>query len=258
MRLDTFKHEFRQRYGFRFANCILFKTGELYNLETKQSKKFRNLDDALDYEIDGKTIRQRIDELTMDDLKLTLNGGRGSNYETHSFRFMDGSSGGSDQSVKDFNSRANTQVKQKSLNAALDVFRQMHAKDKLQEHAFAVDENGYVHKYVHGESSSVVIEGGKGEMIFHNHPSGGNFSKQDMLSTALTAEKGIVASGIYGDYIFVKTDKFKAANFVKAVNEAESKGRSYDDAIGKWLKAHQKEYGYTYQFRKAKGEGKSG
>lgn len=115
-----------------------------------------------------------------------------------------------------------------------------------------MDENGYVTSYVIGNKSSVPISGKRGEMVFHNHPSGGTFSKADMLSVSHSREKGIVASGKNGDYIFVKGGHFKANAFTKAVNTARPSGKSYDDAIDKWLRKNQKKYGYKYEFRKVK------
>lgn len=252
MTLGTFRYEFRRRYGVRFANCILFRNAELYNLETDESIRFRNLDAALEHEIGGKTIRKFIDEMTMEDLKLTLDGGRGASggLDQSTFKFQDSLDSGGRNDKRDFNSRANTQIKEKSVDAALKVFRQMHL-DNEREHAFSVDENGYVHNYVHGEAHSVAIVGRRGEIIFHNHPGGGTFSKADMLSTSLSAEKGIVASCVSGDHVFVKSDKFRANEFVKAVNKAQMRGYDYDDAVGKWLTANQKKYGYQYVFRKA-------
>ena len=50
--------------------------------------------------------------------------------------------------------------------------------DPEREHAFSVDENGYVHNYVHGDAHSVAIMGGRGEMIFHNHPVVEHFQSQ--------------------------------------------------------------------------------
>lgn len=252
MTLSTFRYEFRRRHGVRFKNCILFRNGELYNLDTEESIYLKNLDAALDYEIDGKSIRKIIDEMSMEDLKLTLDGGRGASAKLgqSTFKFQNAPKTNVRNDKKDINSRANTQIKEKSVDAALKVFRQMHL-DPEREHAFSVDENGYVHNYVHGGAHSVAIAGGKGEMIFHNHPSGGTFSKADMLSTSLSAEKGIVACCTTGDHVFVKTHKFRANEFVKAVNGAKMQGRDYDDAVGKWLTANQKKYGYQYEFRKA-------
>ena len=173
MTLSTFRYEFRRRYGVKFKNCILFRNGELYNLDTEESIRFKNLDAALDYEIEGKTIRKFIDEMSMEDLKLTLDGGRGASgeLEQSTFKFQDAASipnGKNDK--RDLNSRANTQIKEKSVAAALNIFRKMHL-DPEREHAFSVDENGYVHNYVHGDAHSVAIMGLPVYTIHHDIPS---------------------------------------------------------------------------------------
>ena len=67
----------------------------------------------------------------------------------------------------------------------------------------------------------------------------------------MSAERGIVASGREGDYIFVKTHKFNATGFTKAVKNATLRGKDYTDAADRWLKANQKKYGYKYSFKKA-------
>ena len=125
----------------------------------------------------------------------------------------------------------------------------------LSDHEFAyeVDADGYVHQYIEGATSSVAISAsakvGKGQktMIIHNHPSGGAFSDSDLISASMqTRAKGIIASGKNHDYKFEKGGHFKANSFIKAVKTAKMKGKDYDDAVDKWLKANQKKYGYTY------------
>ena len=184
--------------------------------------------------------------------------GRGSSKvggEEKEFKFGN-ASGGKGKTVRDLPARINTMVsiKNKNPEEVLKAFRKVHAlADK--ESAVTVDENGYVTQYVHGGKSSVAIQGRKGEMIYHNHPSGGAFSKADLVNTALEPSKGIVASGKGGDYIFTKTQKFKAEAFVKAVETAKLKGKDYDDAANKWLAANAKKYGYEYKYiKRRKGE----
>ena len=88
-------------------------------------------------------------------------------------------------------------------------------------------------------------------MVYHNHPSGGAFSKADLITTASTAARGIVASGKNGDYIFRKTQKFDSVGFQKAVNAAKTTAKDYSAGVDTWLKRNAKKYGYTYEFRKA-------
>ena len=163
-------------------------------------------------------------------------------------------SGGGGKTTPDLPARMNTKVdiKNKSPEAVLKAFRDAHVNDG-KESALTVDENGFVTKYVHGGNNSVAISGKKGEMVYHNHPNGGAFSDADLISTSLSPAKGIVASGKNGDYIFKKSNGFKADQFVKAVKSAKMKGKDYDDAVNKWLMANQKKYGYQYVFQKSGG-----
>lgn len=149
---------------------------------------------------------------------------------------------------KDFPSRVNIDIR--NPDKTLESFRKLHVNDNY-ESAFAVDSRGFVTQYVHGGATSVSIIGNKGEMIYHNHPSGGAFSDSDLLSAAITPARGIVASGKEGDYIFQKGTHFKANNFVKAVKSAQMQGKTYDEAVDNWLKKNQKKYGYKYIFKKA-------
>ena len=87
----------------------------------------------------------------------------------------------------------------------------------------------------------------------HNHPSGGAFSKNDMLATARDKGTGIVAIGSKGgDYYFRKTGHFKSAAFERAVKNAKMKGVDYDDAVRNWLgdKNRQKKFGFRFEFKK--------
>lgn len=80
MQLDRFKHEFKRLNGiYATDKMVLFRNPlELYSLTTgKVIASFDSLDDALRYEINGKTLEQRIGawtEITFPD----EHGGRGS------------------------------------------------------------------------------------------------------------------------------------------------------------------------------------
>ena len=107
--------------------------------------------------------------------------------------------------------------------------------------------------YVEGQAHSVAIGSrgkvGRGQktMILHNHPSGGHFSDADLISTSMDARsKGIVATSTKAQYIFEKGTHFKANSFIKAVKNANMKGKSYDDAVDKWLSKNARKFGYKY------------
>ena len=122
-----------------------------------------------------------------------------------------------------------------------------------EEHGFAVDEQGYITTYKHGNLSSVSWEPKelKDRLIYHNHPSGEAFSKADMSTTAQTGARGIVASGRYGDYIFIKTQKFDAVGFQKAIASAKTTAKDYNEGVDRWLRRNAKKYGFKYEFKKA-------
>ena len=260
MRIEAFKNEFRDVVAVPFgADHALFRQPlRLINLETGKERRFKSLEDALDVDVEGKTIAEYIEE--MDHISFEREGGRGGssglrNGENEStFKFGHAPHGrGSGNDVKDLPAKLNVRIpiNGKSPERALEEFRKLHALSNT-EFGVTVDPQGFITQYVRGGATSVGIWGKKGEMVYHNHPSGGAFSDSDLLSTAMSAEKGIVASGKNGDYIFVKNGgHFKAAAFMKAVRSAKMKGTSYDDAVDKWLTANQKKYGYTYVFKKA-------
>lgn len=254
---SVFLHEFKLSNAVKLTNTyILFRNPlELYNLETDKTIPFKNISQAYDFKIGDKTIFDIISNASIDIFKLHLDGGRGaSSGGNKQFRFSDAGSGGEkDNTRPDIPAKLNTKlsIKHKSVEGMLNEFAKLHAKSD-REYGATVDRDGYVTSYVIGNKSSVAINGKRGEIVFHNHPSGGAFSKSDMLSVSHSAERGIVASGKNGDYIFVKGGHFKTNEFVKAVNNARPTGKNYDDAIDKWLRKNQKKYGYTYDFKKSK------
>ena len=225
---------------------------EIWNEETNESVLFKTVDEALEYEIDGEKVKDiilRTDELHLPNIEGGRGAGSGSQKE---FKF-----GGANAKEDNYNplhpAYANTKIKNKSLEGALNEFKSKHGLAK-REWAYEVDEQGYVHQYVKGGKHSVgtLVNGrAKNTMIIHNHPSGGAFSDADLINTAnSTRRKGIIASGKNYDYKFEKGTHFKANAFTKAVKTATMKGKDYDDAVDKWLKKNQKKYGYKYSRKK--------
>lgn len=258
MRIEHFRYAFKRLNGFYLKeHIILFrKPLELWNEVTGESITFKTLDEVLDYELDGESVKAIIERT--DTLYIPpLNGGRGAGNGTQkSFKF--GSAGGEGKRTDKqlLPARANVKIKSKTLAGAMKEFREKHGASN-REWAYEVDDNGYVHQYVKGMAHSVNIGSrakvGKGQktMILHNHPSGGHFSDADLISTAMDGRsKGIVATSTKAQYTFEKGTHFKATQFVKAVKNANMKGKSYDDAVDKWLKANSKKYGYKYTKQK--------
>lgn len=260
MLIDVFKHEFKQRNGVMLTDSIVLfrKPLELYDMEsgkTLVSFKGTDLDAVLPLKINGKTVRTIIESWSAIPIVIRDGGrGSGSGIGDWSGKFGHAEGGrGSGYDESDLPARLNVRIgSTRSPEDMLKAFRDAHVNDAY-ESGVAVDEHGYVTRYVHGGATSVAIYGTRGEMVYHNHPGekGGNFSDSDLISTALSGERGIVASGKEGDYIFVKTHKFNATGFTKAVKNATLRGKDYTDAADRWLKANQKKYGYKYSFKKA-------
>ena len=251
-------------------DVILFRRPlELYNLTTGETLgKYKTLDDVLSIEIDDKTVADIING--WEHLPPTsFNGGGGSSSGmdayTHRGIPMGGGAGGGAGS-NDFPARFNglNRNGEASFEKTLDNFRSAHVNDNY-ESGITVDAQGFTTQYVHGGASSVSIGGSKGEITIHNHPSDGwpIFSGADLVSTASLREAGVVASSsrkgrgsdtakYAGDYIFTKSQNFKATEFIKGVKTANLKGKDYNDAVDKWLKANQKKYGYVYTYRPSK------
>lgn len=257
MKIEQFKQLFSDEVG---ANgfylipekevMVFRKPLQIWEAETNKEYLFENIEQFLDFVYDGISVRERIENMDM--LQVSLSGSTG-NQQTFKFGHAGDSGNGKDMSQTLFPAYANVRIKSKTLEGAMQEFHERFANENI-EWAYEVDPQGYVHQYKRGNATSVGIWGtNKNNMILHNHPSGGAFSDSDLISTSLSNEKGIVASGKNGDYIFQKNGgHFKATEFVKAVKTAEMKGKNYDDAVDKWLTANQKKYGYKYKFVKAK------
>lgn len=277
MQIDKFKQEFKGLNGvYATDRMVLFRDPlELYDLRTGETvATFGSLEEALNFEIDGKTLEQRVAAWT--EITFTLSGGRGSSGGGYEQKWPSaGGGGGADHTTPDLPARVNTLLgANRSYEDALKAFRDLHANAD-SEHAVTVDAQGFVTQYVHGNDTSVSISGiggtrpsraagWQGDMVVHNHPKMGwpTFSKEDMISTANDYSRGIVAvssregrseatAKYAGTYTFTKGHNFNATGFTKAINNATIKGNDYNDAVSKWLKANQKKYGYTYTFKKA-------
>lgn len=252
MRIDEFRYEFKRLNGVWITNdWMLFrKPLELWHKETGETIRFDSFEDMLEFELEDATMRQRIGALQS--IKIMLDGGRGSGSGMSTFKFGHAGGSGPDETTSLLPVRANLRIKTKTEEAAMAEFASRF-KNADKEWAYAIDELGYVHTYKSGNTSSVSWNPHelRKMLILHNHPSGGAFSDSDLITTATTGARGIVASGKHGDYVFKKGTHFKASAFVKAVKSAKMSGKSYDDAVDKWLKANQRKYGYVYRFNKS-------
>lgn len=254
MRLQEFRRYFKREISAWTIteDWVMFKPCELWNDKTDETITFKKLDDSFDFVIDGKTILEHIEEFKGQ--PLNLSGGRGAGSGTGGvfpFSGMPGGGDGADKTHPLLNAYMNTAIKERTVEGAIKAFGD---KYRNADHEFGavVDTMGFSHRHVEGNAHSVSISGGKGQIVLHNHPSGGNFSKADMVSISRGREAGIVASGKRGDYVFMKKHNFNGKAFEKAINSAKPRGKDYNDAVDKWLKANQKKFGYTYSFNKLK------
>ena len=244
--------------NFLFLNdtYIIFNDYELYNEKTFKSIENKSLEDLLKNKIKGKTIEQLIKE--KDAFYLRVNGGRGaiSNLLKGEMGFSS-APGRMAKSEKLLNAELN--IKQASGNSVDSVLKRFQSKygDANREYAIVVDENGYVHQHLKGGKHSVGVQGDKGEVIIHNHPSGSNFSKADLENVSSTKARGVIATSsnakVKGTYTFTKNENFKAKEFLKALNKASwDKKLGYNKGASQWLKKNQRKYGYKYTYKGVK------
>lgn len=222
MEKESFRKLLKQRNGVEVREYLfVFNDFEVYDALTEESRKYVTFDDMWDAE---QEVRASVDA-EKDGFTVTLDGGRGAGSSSGEMgggfkhaRDGGGKGGGGDKKAlfpAAFNA-ANATTK--SYNDTLRMFANKY-KNADHEYGVAVDSDGFVHKHVEGGAHSVTLVAKKGEMMLHNHPKGGNFSDTDLINTAKEASKGIVAVGSKKTYSFVKTNKFKAKEFIKAVKK---------------------------------------
>ena len=241
-------------------DLIIFNDFELYNFRTKESKKYKSLDELLN---DNPEVRKIIDET--EEFYLEWGGGRGSSSGSVKM------GGGFSNAGGNTNENNRTPLypaqlnldnrKGTSVEKVLDKFINKYGNAD-REYAVTVDENGYATQHIKGGKHSVGISGGKGETLIHNHPSGSNFSDADLKNFATTQIKSIVATSsnanTKGTYQITKGNKFDAKGFIKALSNAkwDINKYSYNTGADWWLKQNQNKYGYTYTSKGVKGAGK--
>lgn len=270
MQIDRFKHEFKRLNGvYATEKVVLFRNPlELYSLTTgKVIASFDSLDAALKYEIDGKTLEQRISAWSEIVFPVELGGRGGGSGMGFGGKWPSAGGGNSkDNTTPDLPARMNVKLKTaRSYAEMVQAFIDTHGSAEI-EHGVVVDAQGFATRYLHGNATSISgLTGNGSEIAIHNHPRDGwpNFSKEDVVNTALGTRRGIVAvstkagrgedtAKYAGTYTFTKGHHFDASGFVKAVNNANLSGKDYNDAVSRWLKANQKKYGYSYSYQKAK------
>ncbi len=250
MKLGRFKELLKSNNAIRINDeYIIFNDYELYSFVTMTGKQYSSIEELVK---DNSLIKGIIENTV--EFKLEYSGGRGSSSSTGS---MGGGfnharrNGKQVQGVVKYPAEFNTGVRFNSYEEALGKFQNKYKNADI-EYGITVDEQGFVHQHIQGGSTSVSISGNNGEMVIHNHPSGGNFSDSDLISTASTNSKGIVATSSNASkkstYTFTKTKSFNSKDFIKAVKKAKwPSNLSYNKGADWWLKKNQKVYGYTYK-----------
>lgn len=256
---SVFLHEFKKNGAVTLGVYVLwYKTLNLWNMDTDETIHFNDLDEALEYRIEGKAIKDIIADADMSLFDMVLNGGSGNGSPKQTFNFGHARhDGGNGKTESDLPARMNTKIKTKNEHSAIQAFRNQHnASDR--ESVIAVTSDGFVNGYAHGGATSVMFpKYNKGDLIVHNHPSGGHFSDTDLLSMSKSSIRGIVATTPKGYYKIDKGTHFQGENFAKAVKKASMSGVDYDDAVSKWLRRNQKQYGYKYTNYKDAGSKKT-
>lgn len=237
---------------------ILFNDLELYNFETEETIQFNNFNELLEYPFLDTTLKSFIENTK--EFYNTFDGGGGNSRSGKmggGFNHASGGKGAGDDPLgkakypAEFN--ATTGGRYKSYDKTLAKFNEKYANADT-EYGITIDEQGYVHRHIAGNKTSVAISGSKGQMVVHNHPSGGNFSDSDLISIASESSKGIVATGTKKTYTFTKTKNFKSKEFIKAVKKAQWPVEfDYDKGADWWLRQNAKKYGYKYTAQKPKG-----
>ena len=236
---------------------IIFNDFELYDMEADESKNYNTLDELVE---DNQDVKKIIEEAKY--FALDWNGGRGaSGSQEMGGGFTNSPDGGKDRTETILNAELNFDTaKGNSLTAVFNRFRDKYGKAD-HEYGAAIDDQGFVHYLRDGNKHNVTYETSNlnNRTILHNHPSGSNFSKADLLTTAETKAKGVIATSsnpsIKKTYHFQKNDGFRAKEFIKAVNKAQwPKNLDYDKGADWWLKKNQRAYGYKYSSSKLIGE----
>lgn len=258
MKIAHFKKLLAGNNAVRISDdLIVFNDFELYSLKTDESKNYTTLEELLDDNADVKSIIENAPYFT-----LGFDGGRGSASKNNSGERM-GFSHVTERAPLGktlLNAELNfNTAKGNSLKAVLGRFKDKYG-DAKKEYGASVDDEGFVHKLRSGGKHAVDIQGYDGHTLIHNHPSGSMLSDTDLISTATTKAKGIVAmssnAGNRGKtYHFQKNNNFKAKDFIKALRNASwDASLGYDKGASQWLRGNQRKYGYKFSASKLIGE----
>lgn len=263
MELEKFKKLYDNKDAVEIKDgWLLFKDMELYNYQDSKSINLETLENALEYKIEDKTIKEII-EAEENDFKMKKSGGRGQSFTEGKTIFSNqGEKGRSGRPKMLPPAYINTLTggKNKSIEKTAKEFaRKMDAG--TIEYGVNLDEYGFANTYSQGNENSTYIDMKVKGYSLHNHPTKNakgkkvawnNYSKRDLVGDATdrSVKGGIVTSN--GDKkvrIWTKNQNFNSKKFVKALDTAKSKTGNYDKAVDEWLrsKKNQREYGFKFK-----------
>lgn len=253
---DIFKHlEYIDTDSYIFSKNE--EGYEIYHIETDTEEYYATAEEFLSAVINGKTVK---DELETKEYVFEYDGGRGAGGGSMGGGFNHASHRG--RNAEDYGkmlypAEFNRQGRFANQARAIEAFAAKY-KDSDTEYGISVDSQGFVHSHIKGNKTSVPISAhGRNHMVVHNHPSGGNFSDTDLISTSRDRHaKGIVAVGTSKTYSLAKQHNFDALGFAKAVKKAKWPTKyNYDEGADWWLRRNASKYGYEYSARKTRARG---
>lgn len=250
MKADKLQMIFKYIEFLEFENYQFTRHLELYNYDTEESKRFKSIDDALEYKIGNETLSDKLDKIKFE---WIYSGGRGAGVDgMGDTGFNTSRYGGEERNTIPLHpAEFNKQGRFTTQERAIKEFERKYANAD-REYGISIDTDGFVHSHVRGGKSSVAIAAhGKNHMVVHNHPSGSAFSGVDLISIARDRKSsGLIATGRKGRYTLTKNKNFKADEFTRAVKKSKfPKKMNYDEGARWWLKRNAKKYGYKFEFK---------
>lgn len=245
---DLLKKVFEYQLYVEIPGYLVFRDNEVLDLNTDETLVFDNLEKMLAYNLGGSTIEKELDKI---DFQFYYHGGNGAASGKMGGGFTENDMGMKED--KDYGKALypatfNRQGRFATQDGAIKAFADKY-KNADKEYGISVDKDGFVHRHIQGGKHSVAIStAGKEHMIVHNHPGGGNFSREDLMNAAKDLnQSGVVAVGNKYTYTFTKGAHFDSKKFARAIPKAKWPEKyDYNKGAHWWLKKHASEFGYTY------------
>lgn len=254
MTIEQFKFLMCKRSNINFFylndNYVIFrKPKRLWIINENKDIEFYSIEDILNYNIGICQIKDLIANIDFKTINCIYKGTGGSKSNfSREFEFGDYLTG------SDYVEYLTNQLSKIKQSVSGDTFTKVvnsitkFIKNGKVEHGFVLDKHGKVLQYTTGSDYSTILNGTKGGYAVHNHPKSSGISKSDLVNFSGTKISGIYVIDKNTRYELIKKEgKFKPKQFIKAIEYAKLKGKSYDVAVTNWLKNHQSEFGYTFK-----------